>query len=682
MKTISVFDIEGSRSAGRRRLLVVALVVVGFLLRFDFMRAISFTIDGDEAIVGLMGKHILEGRNIPVFYYGQHYMGSLEAMMASISFLVFGMNSFALQLVPLVWSLALIPLMYLLGASVFGARAGVVAALLTAVPPPALLVWSSKARGGFMEVVVLGAISLVLMVRWLQSEPERLRFPAAIGFVLGIGWWVNNQIAYFMLPIAVMSLVYLLGSRIEYASWTSRLRRLVPIVVVGTGTFLLGGFPYWAYNIRHGFPSAGMFGLASFQDFTKHLEGLLSVALPMLVGAQRFWQKEPSFPGAGVLAAVLYGVPLLFVVLVRFREEMRVWIGRIDRRHPVELLSLFCVACCVVFAVSSYGWLFQAPRYLLPLYVGLFVLLGVAAEYLARWSRGAARCFVVALVGFHLIGAYYPSRAVSGEPFVFGGQRVARDHGPLIASLEKLGVSKVRTNYWIGYRLAFETAERVTFVGLAEPDQVRIPEYEETAGTPVDLLPLVLVESEANIVKPALARLGISFSEEQAGEYRVLYNLTKLYSEPAVVPNEVIVAVEGSGSQSARGAVDGSLESRWGTGAPQSPGQAYTITFAPGTVLAGFEYDAGVWKGDMAKSLSVEAQRADGGVATLLTRHDYRGVRHLTGRESKFTVRFAPVEVRSLTLRQLGKDPVVDWSIAELRFYGTQKGAIVNAASQ
>lgn len=682
MTSSSAFDNKQERLACRRRWLLLLFVVVGFVLRLDFMRAVSYTIDGDEAIVGLMGKHILEGRNVPVFYYGQHYMGSLEAIMASASFFLFGMSSFSLQLVPLVWSLGLIPVMYVLAGSIFGARAGLVAALLTAVPPPALIVWSSKARGGFVEVVVLGTVALVLTVRWLQAEPERLRFPAAIGLVLGIGWWVNNQIVYFMVPIAIVSLGYVLRSQLEYASVRYRVQRLVSIVAVGTGTFLLGGFPYWAYNIKHGFPSAGMFGLCSAQDFLKHLDGLFSVALPMLLGAQRFWQKDPVFPGALLLAGVLYGAPLVFVVLVRIREELRALTGQVDRRHPVELVSLLCVACCFVFAVSSYGWLFQAPRYLLPLYVGLFVLLGVAAEYMARLSKIAARCFVVAVVGFHLLGAYYPERAVSGEPFVFGGQRVARDHAPLIAALGRLGIAKVRTNYWIGYRLAFETEERVTFVGLAEPDQVRIPEYQETGDIPRDLVPLVLVESEANIVKPALTRVGISFSEEKAGEYTILFNLAKVYSEPKVVSNEVVSGVEASGLQPARGAVDGALDTRWGTGAPQAPGQTFTVTFVPGTLLVGFEYDAGIWKGDMAKSLSVEAQLTDGSMETLLTRHEYRGVRHLSGREPRFTIRFPPREVRSLTFRQLGRDPVIDWSIAELRFYGTQKGTGDRAASQ
>ena len=663
----------GPRRAKHEFLLVSVLLTIGLLLRLDFMRATAFTIDGDEAIVGLMGKHILEGRDIPVFYYGQHYMGSLEAIMASISFWFFGMSSCTLQLVPLVWSLALIPIMYLLGTACFGHRAGVVSALLTAVPPPALVVWSSKARGGFIEVVVLGALALLITVHWLRAQPSRLWFPAAIGFVLGVGWWVNNQIAYFMVPVGIVSLGHILGPRESEPSLSKRLVAIPSIVAVGAGMFFIGSIPYWVYSARHGFPSAGMFGFATYEQFREHLGGLRQIALPMVIGAKRFWHKQQVFPGAVLFGYLLYGLPLAIVAVARIREEFGVWIGRIDRRHPVELFSLFCISCCLIFAVSSYGWLVQAPRYLLPLYVGIFVLLGVAAEYLLRISRLAGYGFVAFIVVFHLAGAYYGGRAVAGEPMVFAGQRVARDHGPLIEALDQLGITKVRTNYWIGYRLAFETAERVTFVMLAEPDQIRIPEYQDSGSTPHELLPLVLVQSEAKIIKPAMARVGISFSELKAGEYQILFNLTRSAPEPSSLPASVIVSADGFGGNSARSALDGSLQTRWGTGAPQSPGQSFRVQLRPGTVINGLGYRFGTWLRDIPKSMSVDALLVDGTSVTLLSPLEYKGVRYLAWGAGGFTIRFDPVAAQALILRQLGKDPVLDWSIAELVLFGRQE---------
>jgi len=39
--------------------------------------------NADEAIVALMARHINQG-NIPVFFYGQAYMGSLDPMLVAI----------------------------------------------------------------------------------------------------------------------------------------------------------------------------------------------------------------------------------------------------------------------------------------------------------------------------------------------------------------------------------------------------------------------------------------------------------------------------------------------------------------------------------------------------------------------------------------------------------------------
>lgn len=646
-------------------LVLLGCVVVGALLRLDFMRAARWTIDGDEAIVGLMGKHILEGRNIPVFYYGQHYMGSLEAIMASVSFFLFGMTPFTLQLVPLVWSLLLIPVVFLLARSLSSSRGGIAAALVTAVPPPALLVWSSKARGGFIEVVVLGAVALLIMVAWMRTSPTRLRYPIALGFVLGVGWWVNNQIAYFMAPIGIFSFLFLL--RGDGGGGSRLVSRLMIVGIAGVSAFLVGGFPYWAYNLKHGFPSAGMFGLAEWEVFREHLRGLRNVALPILVGAQRFWQKEPAFLGATQIAYLLYVVPIAVLCLARWRAWFSLAIAKVDRERPVELVVLFCAACCLIFAVSSYGWLVQAPRYLLPMYVGLFVIVGVVAHNLWRASRAAGVAYVALVLAFHLMGSYWNGRAVTGEPVAFAGQRVAKDHGPVIETLDGLGIREIRTNYWIGYRLAFETGELITFVVLNEPNQIRIPEYQDTAPTPHRLVPLLLVSTELPIVKPALRRLGIEYSEVQAGEYTVLFNLREVYPDVAALPRDVMTDVEGVGKNDPRAAIDGSSQTRWGTGAPQSPGQSFRVDLAPHTRISGFEYEFGAWPFDMAKVLSLEIEGPQGEKTQFITEREYQGIRHLSWNEPSFVVRFPDIEATKLVLTQTSKDPIWDWSIIEFR---------------
>jgi hypothetical protein len=662
---------------GRDAFIVSLLVIAGLLVRLDFMRAAQFTIDGDEAIVGLMGKHIIEGRGIPTFYYGQHYMGSLEAIMASLSFWLFGISPFTLQLVPLVWSLALIPVMYLLGRSIVSRVAGLVAASLVALPAPALIVWSSKARGGFIEVVVLGAIALLIMIAWIRDHPERLRYPLTLGLVLGLGWWVNNQIVYFIVPVSIYALMHslsrsmrLVRARDGKSTTVGWERGVARIVAVGTLGFFVGGFPYWAYNIRNGFPSFGMFSVAKGDGILEHLSGLFETALPMIVGAQRFWQKNPVFPGAQFLALALYGLPFLALVWMRRRELVGLFLGNLDRRQPIELVLLFCVTCCVVFSASSFGWLVQAPRYLLPLYVGLYLVVATVCALLFARERRLGAVYLVALLCFQLAASCYGGRAITGEPVVFGGQRVARDHEPLIAALDMLGIRHVRTNYWIGYRLAFETEERVTFSVLGEPDEVRIPEYEQEVTVAPAVVPLVLVQAEANLVKPALQRQGFAFSEMRAGEYTVLYDIKELFrlGVPLNVSQGRDLAEAPSGLNP-WAALDGDILSRWGSAKPQEPGQVFSLTLGEPKVISAIQYKVGQWRGDLPRELKVELEDEHGQRSVVLSPMEWRGLRHITLREGDFTLRFLPRSVQKIILSQQGSDRVVDWSIAELTVF-------------
>lgn len=671
-----------------RDTVVVALcVVVGLILRLDFMRAAGFTIDADEAIVGLMGRDILLGRGVPVFYYGQHYMGSLEAIMASASFALFGVTAFSLQLVPLLWSLALIVVTYYLGRSLAGRRVGLIAAALMAVPPPALLVWSSKARGGFIEVVVLGAVALWITVEWLRHHPERLRYPSALGALLGLGWWVNNQIIYFIVPIAIFSAIHAfsysmrLGTRGVIASSTHGLwRGVLAILSVGALSFFVGGAPYWWYNLRLGFPSAGMFALATQEEFLAHLKGLAATALPAIVGAQRFWQHLPVFPFSRHIALILYLIPIVALVIIRWRHMAGLCIGRIDRSRPVELVVVFCVSCCLVFAVSSYGWLVQAPRYLLPLYAGLYPLVAVCCDTVWRRSRWWGAGYLAALLAFQVASSYAGGRGISGEPVVFGGQRVARDHTALIQRLEQLGISHIRTNYWIGYRLAFETQERVTFTVLGEPTVPRIPRYEESDLEKRALLPLVLVQSEVVVVRPALKRFGYSFKEERVGEYTIVYGLRSDVppSWPLDMSRSDYVA-RASGGTSAEQALDGDPLTRWGTSAPQTPGQSFEVELREPVVIDGVRYSYGAWLHDRPAELKVEVEDAAGERTVVLSQRESPGAIHLSLRDPFFTLRFAPIRARRVILTQLGRHPALDWSIAELTLLGQQEGGAFDA---
>src|SRR5687768_9387226 len=136
----------------RRRgfaLSLAALVLVGLVVRLAIIVSPLGEIDGDEAVVGLMARHIAFLGERPVFYYGQPYLGSLEAFSAAPLFVLFGSSTLVLKLVPTAYSLGFLVLSALLARRIFGIGPALATAAYLAIPPSMWAVWSTKARGGY-----------------------------------------------------------------------------------------------------------------------------------------------------------------------------------------------------------------------------------------------------------------------------------------------------------------------------------------------------------------------------------------------------------------------------------------------------------------------------------------------------------------------------------------------------
>ena len=86
-------------SSRNERAIVMALVALVIIVRsavFVFWEQTHF--DSDQAVIGLMAKHLAEGRAFPMFLYGQNYIFAVEAWMAAPIFRVFGASVAMLKL--------------------------------------------------------------------------------------------------------------------------------------------------------------------------------------------------------------------------------------------------------------------------------------------------------------------------------------------------------------------------------------------------------------------------------------------------------------------------------------------------------------------------------------------------------------------------------------------------------
>ena len=149
---------------------ILGAVGLGLVVRLGVLASPMGELDADEAVVGLMARHIAFDGELPVFYYGQAYLGSLEAFTAAPLFLAFGSSAQLLKLVPLAYSLGFLVLSALVARRVFGDGPAILTAVYLALPPAMWALWSTKARGGYAEVLFLGE-ALLMISLWLATRP-------------------------------------------------------------------------------------------------------------------------------------------------------------------------------------------------------------------------------------------------------------------------------------------------------------------------------------------------------------------------------------------------------------------------------------------------------------------------------------------------------------------------------
>ncbi len=170
--------------------------------RYGFLKYWYAHFNGDEAIVGLMTRHILQGE-IPIFFYGQEYLGSLESLVASFYFRLFGSSVLVLKLSPFSFFLLFQVLCYFLFKRISGRIVAFVACQFLILSPTVLLTWSTESQGGHLEVLTLGVLSLLIFLKYSEctNRKKSIFYLFLLGLVVGVGWWTSQLIVFFLIPI-------------------------------------------------------------------------------------------------------------------------------------------------------------------------------------------------------------------------------------------------------------------------------------------------------------------------------------------------------------------------------------------------------------------------------------------------------------------------------------------------
>ena len=419
----------------RPRLTAEAMIAIGFVAIAGVAERVfayrsSITVpDSDEAVVGLMARHVLHGQ-FSTFYWGAGYGGTIESVLTAPIFFVFGSSWLALRIVPIILSCVAALVVWRIGRRLYGEPAASVAGALLWVWPPFLVAHLTQQQSGFYASGLVFCTVLILLALRAVEAPTRLRV-GTFGFVAGVALWNDVQLVTIVAPLVV------------WLCW--RQRAVLAQAWLAVPLLLVGASPWIVWNLRHDFGSFNTH-ITTSSSYPHRLRLFLSPLLPMLLGLRSLYVQEP------VLSAAFVDL-VLFVLLAAFAYG-----AYRSRGRDTIVLYVIGLAFPFIYALTRAAIVTDEPRYLLQLSPVLALLLGqaVSARRHVRMATVAVAAAALTLSGVTL------ARAASWRDSHPRNPAVApRDIQPLVRILDAAGIDRVYAQYWVAYRIDFETNERV-----------------------------------------------------------------------------------------------------------------------------------------------------------------------------------------------------------------------------
>ncbi|MFI7156757.1 DUF423 domain-containing protein [Micromonospora chalcea] len=513
-----------SRTPRRLPLPTLLAVLVGFAAvgyRLALLFADVPPTNSDEATMGLAALHIARGDGFPVWFYGQAYMGTLEAYLAAPLIALAGPSVLVLRLPTLALYALFLLLSWRLTRRLGGDRwyALLVVAVL-ALGADRVVKNQLIAGGGYPELNPAGA-ALALLTVGLCVTGAGARLPrwAAWGLIAGVLLWVDPLILPYVLTLGALLVAW---------RWRELAGRAG---VVLAGALLLGAAPMLVDSLRHGrnpvsaVLAAG--GTGASADWADRLYGGLVLGPPLAMG----------FCSPGRCAtwqlwwALAFPLLLLLAAFTAWHTLRRTWGGprSVERVSAGVRLALLGGAAGVLAAyavsnaagrtpIESSRYLsclaVAVPALLWPLWQAVRELAEVESIKAAGERAAGARArvagvgAVAVLAGVLGTGAATTVEVIRAAPAVHAE---ADRHRSLVDTLGALGVRHVRGGYWTCNRLTYATGENVLCAVVEDdlrPGFDRLPAYRREVAADPDAAWVALAGS------PLAARLDARLGPE------------------------------------------------------------------------------------------------------------------------------------------------------------------------
>lgn len=525
---------------------MLLLLFLAVALRFVLLQDNWPMVNADESIMDLMARHILYQGDHPIFFWGQHYMGTLQAYLGAGLIQFFGSFALSVRLgTLLLFALYLVCLYFLVRLLYTPIYALFICALLS-LGSDRIMSIPLVANGGYAETMLL-SVAIFLLVAYLastisRSQPRmarsRLLLYLFLGVLVGLSLWSDQLILSALLAAGLLL-------------WFACRRELTarPLLALVLGV-LSGALPLLLYNLTAPPLENSLFvllgtvfsGAPRVLPFSEQLAHALLISLPLATGlpfssglhtvcgtVEPYTQSASSlaalFPGSnpwlclgtrggwslGLL--VLWGLALAGVLLTLKREqrafptasldERTLWNTRVRLQARLMLLGSAAL-WFVLFACSAAAeytprascrylicLLIATPAVLWPLWSQLgAVKRAMTGQRFLRSRALLSGLALLVIVATYLVG--------TGDIFanVPAAQESYNQTSTLVQTLLVHQATEVYANYDLCSLLMFQSSEQLTCGVLDDQLQPGVNRYTpylmrvQAAAHPAYLFPL------------------------------------------------------------------------------------------------------------------------------------------------------------------------------------------------
>ena len=367
-------------------------------------------------------------------------------------------------------------MLWFIGRRTIGAPAATIAVALLMFWPM-WIVWKSTRAHGFYGALVLLGLLVVLLTLKLDERPTQWT-AVGLGLAIGLGWWTNAQIALVVVPCL---------------AWLVARRSLRHPILLGVSA-VVGAEPWLMWNIQNNWDSLKIGRDLPDSTYFEHLRTFFTDVFPIALAL-----RAPETPGwlfttttfAWTLHLIALGI-LVWALTKAWRSG-----------GPMLLISIIVVAYPFLYSLSPFTWYLSEPRYL----ILLIPFVALLFAWLLRRSAIATILVASFMASLSVVGIWAATENDALTPDIVGTV-VPTDMDPLVARLDRLEVRYVYAHYWIAYRLAFESDERII---ATAPEFPRYPPFNDAVNAAEAEAAHVFVEGTPD--DPA-------FAEEHGSGYR------------------------------------------------------------------------------------------------------------------------------------------------------------------